>query len=89
MMQESEPFTHYLETAAAKQPESSFSMQCMPDPDREHLHFPSLVTRNNRMLKKSTNGHRAWGVTPRVKQSLTMISPDPKELGTAVTSNGI
>jgi hypothetical protein len=40
------------------------------------------------MLKKSANGHSAWGVTSRVKQSLTMISPDPNELGTAVTSKG-
>ena len=56
--------------------------------EREHLLFPSLAKRVNRMLKKSANGHSAWGVTSRVKQSLTLISPDPKELGTAVTSKG-
>jgi hypothetical protein len=59
-------------------------------PMRENIFsFPLYATRFSRILKKSANGHRAWSVTPRVKQSLTMISPDPKELGTAVTSNGI
>jgi hypothetical protein len=37
------------------------------------------------MLKQSASGHRAWSVTPRVKQLLTMISPGPKGLGTGVT----